>query len=246
MQNWRVDASGDTAERMIQRLAGVCNGASSWDGAGFSKMDTEFGHSLAQRAAQGRAWSEKQAAAALKLINKYRKQLGGAAYVQQWLMNPVFAMMPLGVAAVGAAKMPAQSNRTLASQDKTAVFRFSYNMDIVSHIKQIRGEHKGVKFWATWHADSKSWHVPVNEASITPIMTLARDWEFEIEPRFETYYSQVQQKLSAVVGAAEESKMAQAMGYEHGVNVQADMLVIQHDNPQVLAEFQAALEKLGD
>lgn len=34
MQNWQVNPAVITAERMIQQLAGVCNGASTWDGAG--------------------------------------------------------------------------------------------------------------------------------------------------------------------------------------------------------------------
>jgi len=38
MQNWRSVQSEQTAERMIQMLAGVCNGAATWDGAGFSKL----------------------------------------------------------------------------------------------------------------------------------------------------------------------------------------------------------------
>ena len=37
-----------TAEDMICSLAGMCNHASTTDGAGFSRMDADFGHSLAQ------------------------------------------------------------------------------------------------------------------------------------------------------------------------------------------------------
>ena len=70
MQNWRSVSDVITAEHMIRKLAGMCNGASSWDGAGFSKTDVQFGHSLAAQAAQGRAWSMKQASAALKMITQ--------------------------------------------------------------------------------------------------------------------------------------------------------------------------------
>lgn len=36
VDNWIVNPQGLTAERMIQSLAGMCNGASTWDGAGLS------------------------------------------------------------------------------------------------------------------------------------------------------------------------------------------------------------------
>jgi len=85
MAEWVSEPSRVTAERMIMQLAGVCNGASTHDSLGFSKLDTAFGHSLASRAAQGRAWTHKQAAAALKLIVKYSRQLGGKAVIQAWM-----------------------------------------------------------------------------------------------------------------------------------------------------------------
>jgi len=58
--------------RCIKLLASACNGARTWDGAGFSKFDARFGHDLARRP----SLTDGQARAALKLVNKYRKQLG--------------------------------------------------------------------------------------------------------------------------------------------------------------------------
>ena len=52
-------------------LAGMCDGARSWDDVGFNKLDTAFGKSLAAAA----YLSGKQAAYAAKLANKYRRQL---------------------------------------------------------------------------------------------------------------------------------------------------------------------------
>jgi len=52
-------------------LAGHCDGARSLDGAGFNKMDTEFGHSLASAL----RLTQKQAKAGLKLVTKYHRQL---------------------------------------------------------------------------------------------------------------------------------------------------------------------------
>lgn len=56
----------------LQMLAGVCNGAINWDGAGFNKIDTMIGKSLAMAA----FLSRKQAALGMRLCIKYRRQLG--------------------------------------------------------------------------------------------------------------------------------------------------------------------------
>lgn len=239
MQNWRSVADVITAERMIQQLAGVCNGAATWDGAGFSKMDVSFGHSLAQRASQGRAWTQKQAVAALKLITKYSRQLGGKDQVRDWMQAPNFAIMPADASA--ATKV---MDRKLTSQDQLAVFRFSYVPELVAAVKAIRGEHKGKRFGTRWDPAHKMWLCEVNETSILQIMQLARDWEFEIEERFESYYSRVQAKLDHVREAAAESNMLTNLGGEAGVMVYGDRIQIVHGDASVLAEFKEVLAKL--
>jgi hypothetical protein len=55
----------------LRILAGCCDHARRIDGAGFNKMDAEFGHSLAN----AHALSPKQAASGQKLIRKYHRQL---------------------------------------------------------------------------------------------------------------------------------------------------------------------------
>ena len=57
------------AHEALKFLAGRCNGARDWDGAGFSKIDTCLGKDLAAR-----TWlSPKQAALARKIAWRYRK-----------------------------------------------------------------------------------------------------------------------------------------------------------------------------
>lgn len=68
----------DAAAEAIVRLYQMCNGARSWDGSGFSKVDVRIGHSLATAAMdQGPrgGLSKKQAALAQKVAYKYRGQL---------------------------------------------------------------------------------------------------------------------------------------------------------------------------
>jgi hypothetical protein len=234
MQNWRSSADVATAESLIMQLAGVCNGAASHDSLGFSKMDTSFGHSLAERARSGRAWTVKQAAAALKLITKYSKQLGGKDQIASWMQAPNFANLP----AAPVEKKPA---RLLSSEDQSAVFQFEYNQDIIRELKTLRGDWRGQMWRAMWNHDQKQWMVPVNQASIFGIMKIARDWEFEIEPRFESYYSQICAKMESMKTAARESEIAVVLGAVREVVVEEHTISVCHENPAVLAEFQSAL-----
>jgi SWI/SNF-related matrix-associated actin-dependent regulator 1 of chromatin subfamily A len=55
----------------LQILAGVCDGARSWDGAGFNKIDSRVGKSLAGNT----ALTPRQAALGQKLVCKYQGQL---------------------------------------------------------------------------------------------------------------------------------------------------------------------------
>lgn len=61
----------------ILRLKANCDGASSHDGAGFSKFDTQAGHDFAHRIQAGRLFSPKQFAYMGSLCVKYRGQLRG-------------------------------------------------------------------------------------------------------------------------------------------------------------------------
>lgn len=60
------------AHQGMQRLAGVCDGGFKKDDAGFSGVDARIGHSFANQA----YLSQKQAVIAVRLCNKYRRQLG--------------------------------------------------------------------------------------------------------------------------------------------------------------------------
>lgn len=55
----------------LRMLAGMCDGAQSLDGAGFSKVDASIGHSLAEQM----FLTDRQAVIGMRLCNKYRRQL---------------------------------------------------------------------------------------------------------------------------------------------------------------------------
>lgn len=66
------------ALKAMQILAGVCDGARSWDGAGFSKYDADFGRKLASV----EKLSDKQTYWAVRLATKYRRQLASTGLLE--------------------------------------------------------------------------------------------------------------------------------------------------------------------
>jgi len=224
------DAAQLTAEDMICKLANMCNHASTLDGSGFSRMDADFGHSLARHASSGRAWSAKQATSALKLLRKYQRQLGGREFMDGWLASPRFRIEPVSTD-------PTQSVpiRTLTRVDSNALFVFKYDPDVVQAIKsEIRGEHKGKKFWPIWHPDKKCWMIAVNETSIWPIMDVANRFEFEIDQRFVDYFEKVQEKVG-------ESRTMLALNDGRHIVVVSDKIIISVANAAILEEFENAI-----
>lgn len=236
VNNWKVDpAAPQTVEGMICSLAGVCDGAHKHDQQGFSGADSMFGHSLAQRAQQGRPFTLKQAQAALKMINKYRRQLGGANVVAAFLKQPVFRMPPLDPQALADNVAVHNDNkRMLTSRDTTAVFKFPYDAELVTAVKAIRGQHRDQRFFASWDAANKVWHVPVNETSIGMIMSVAEQWCFAVEDRFLEYRRKVEAKTA-------NSRMMLAMNGGQNIVVDDGMIQVAISDPAILKEFEHAL-----
>ena len=238
MKHWMVDHTASrTVEGMIMSLAGVCDGAHKHDAQGFSGADTEFGHSLAQRAQQGRAYTVKQAQGALKLVNKYRRQLGGEAVVQAFLVNPVFKAQPYDPAAAPAPEASPNNkpaDRELVSKDTLAVFKFRYDPELVAAMKTIRGSHGDKRFYASWDPQNKVWTVPVNTTSIWLIMDVAERFRFSVEERFNEYVRKIQTKTS-------DSRMMLALNGGQNIVVDDGMITIAIADPDILKEFQDAL-----
>jgi hypothetical protein len=235
MNAWIVDAgSPNTAEGMICTLAGMCNHASTWDGAGFSKMDSSFGHSLAQQASQGRAWSTKQAAAALKMLRRYQRQLGGKDFMDRWLEKPTFRQLPWDQDK-RSEQASVVADRTLTSRDSIAVFSFRYDPDVVQAIKtDLKGEHRGQKFWPVWDPSAKCWTVPVNETSIWSIMDIAERFRFKVEQRFTDYLERVREKTA-------ESRTMLALNDGRNIVVTEDSIMISIADASILEEFEREL-----
>lgn len=233
MKNWVIDPnSPSTAEGMILRLAGMCNHASTNDGAGFSKADAEFGHSLALRAAENRAWTPKQAAAALSLIKKYHRQLGGQDAIQSWLLSPIFRNDPASVHDAGGAK---SKKRVMRKEGASALLEFEYDANLVRETKlRLTGETSGKRYRPLWNPDAKCWTVQLNDASIPLLKEFADAFGFEISEDLALYFEKSQEQ-------SEEDRFMLALNDNRNVVLAMDKIVIIVDNPAIMEEFQSVL-----
>ena len=143
----------------LTTLAERCDGARDDDGVGFNGRDTHFGKSLAQQVAAGRHLSEKQAFAAIKMLQTYRTQLQGYGI---HLPTP----LEYAGAAQNASKAPSGYNPTASAEKPRSgpeiglsvaisahlgrfCVRFPYNAALVEKIKTLprRQFDKEIKAW---------------------------------------------------------------------------------------------------
>lgn len=73
----KEEPKGPTVIDAIRLLAGVCDGARSQDGMGFSKFDREEHEDLIDKAINGGDLSAKEEKTAIRFLKKYKKQLKG-------------------------------------------------------------------------------------------------------------------------------------------------------------------------
>jgi hypothetical protein len=234
MQDYMIDPQAtNSAERMIQSLAGVCDGAATLDGQGFSGFDASFGHSLAHQSLDGRAWTVKQAAAAVKMIRKYQRQLGGKAVIDAWMQRPIFNMDLYDPSApkIDVTGKPAANDRKLTmNAANQAVFKFGYNADIVAAIKTINGVYNGRKYWAAWNGTEKNWSVPVNADSIAKIKNVIHKFEFEADESFTKYTNQFED-------AAQEDRFVLVLNDGRNVTVINDEVEIAFPDMDVIDQY---------
>lgn len=173
----------DTAEqaiiRAVQALAGVCNGARSWDGAGFNKADTDFGHTLAERL-QHRQLTPRELAAAYRLCRRYEQtQLWGAGIVlpdnvmlerltaereqiraapsrHATALTSSTTSNPTSSSASRCARVDPETSGLISLEHGKLVVRFPYNAALADRMRQVRHMHKG------------EWKPELNKAHVFP------------------------------------------------------------------------------
>ncbi len=149
----------------VRFLAGRCDWAAALDGNGFNKFDAEFGHSLADC----ERLTPKQEVAALKMLQKYRRQLanGGIDYYKLGAAtrvenNVVYA---------------APATRRIELSGTRFVLVYPYDPDLIAEIKRLPDR----KFHGKdnpWNGRTKVWTMPLDRC--LEVEEFAKRFDFAI------------------------------------------------------------------
>ena len=134
---------------------------------------------------QGIGLTEKQRAAAVRILQNYQKAISATLNTQiiNELTNPVFK---LPIRALKVVKKI--SVVTHDSFDKVIKVEFPYNED---KVKLIR-ENKDKLNYAQWDQESKAWVFSLDEASIVFLLDFVGEENYEIDEELSEYISQSQ------------------------------------------------------
>lgn len=128
-----------TAARLLAQMD--LDQATIENGVGYSKSDGSFGHLLASTPPE--AWSPDVVRGAYVMLRKYRGQLSGLGVDFDAIPSP-----PPG--------SERREVRAIDHDGERYVVRFSYNPDMISHVRALPGRR--------WSADERVWTAPHSQA----------------------------------------------------------------------------------
>jgi SNF2 family DNA or RNA helicase len=180
-------------ESAILYLSRQCDGTRKEDGRGFNKVDTEFGHWLAQRIAKG-SLLKHQAKAGLKMIQKYQKtQLEPAGYtLPDW--KAIEAQYPDKFES----KEEKSPYRIEILENKIAVYA---PYDATGRFQKKAKAIEGYRF----DSSDKSWRYPL--AKVIEVIEAFPSPEYSIDPEIEGIRLSIEAERAAEL--AEKEKEAE-------------------------------------
>lgn len=140
----------------VRALAGMCDGARTYDDRGYNKIDSAWGKSLASKSFD--RWTHKEKFSAHRMLRKYKKQLMGYGIDYDQIPQP---MAPQPTAC-----------RVMLSNDTIEV-RFGYSANLVQQVKLIEGRR--------YNPDGKFWYLPATPQHAVKAVEFARNFDFDIQ-----------------------------------------------------------------
>ena len=177
-------------ESAILYLSGQCDGTRKEDGQGFNKVDTEFGHWLAQRITKG-SLLKHQAKAGLKMIQKYQKsQLEPAGYtLPDW--EAIEAQYPDKFES----KEEESPYRIEILENKIAVYA---PYDATGRFQKKAKAIEGYRF----DSSDKSWRYPL--AKVIEVIEAFPSPEYSIDPEIEGIRLSIEAERAAELAEREK------------------------------------------
>lgn len=149
----KLSAGDQTAplERALRILAASCDGAAAKDGMGFNRMDTAFGHKLANTPFA--EWTPLQHRAAWRMLAKYRQQLLSNGVDYDSIPKPPQLLTE-----------EAQKRIMLSADEQFFVITFPYDPALVNEVRQIP--------WRHFNGTTRTWTAPTKPLAVRAV------WEF--------------------------------------------------------------------
>lgn len=158
--------------------------ALAWSDVTTNPWDGRLIHSYADQVGQGIGFTEKQGAAALKIISRHESKLNTILNkdISNYIKSPSYRI-PFRVISTH----KKISVVTSVDGDKWIKAEFPYNETMVDSIRNNRSRVGN----AVWNAEQKAWLFSLNESSICFLMELTNDAQFELDTDFQNYADQV-------------------------------------------------------
>jgi len=133
-----------------------------------ARYDKPIVASFAVQIHRGVALTDKQAQLALKLVHKYRKQIGQLA--QQVCVSDVLNFR-LGIRQVD------RNKRAFIDSGKI-ILKFPYETELINQIKKFAQTSNG-NFWFNY--DRKEWHIAITEDNVNWLYTVAKNNDINLD-----------------------------------------------------------------
>jgi hypothetical protein len=143
-----------------------------------ARYDVQVLASMSSATQSGRALTDRQAELAVKIIQKYRKQLEKLDIDIAPIESPQFR---LGVRTI-------DRRRLLYIQDDHIVLQFPYDTKLIDDLRDLAKLSQGAWKFA---AGPKAWRLAITETNVIAANGFAENHEFEVSEEFKTYVQEV-------------------------------------------------------
>lgn len=143
-----------------------------------ARYDVKVLASMSAATQSGRALTDRQAELAVKIIQKYRKQLEKLDIDVRPIESPQFR---LGIRTI-------DRRRLLYVENNSIVVKFPYETTLIDDIRDLSKISQG-----TWQFDSsnKAWRLAITETNVVAANGFAINHQFNIDDEFKTYLKSV-------------------------------------------------------
>lgn len=145
-----------------------------------ARYDVSILNSLGvQTALENRAYTDKQAELAKKIIFKYRRQLAN-------LPDPVIVPDSLDNFRLGVREV--DRTKSASVHDGIIWLRFPYDAELIKNVKDFSRTSQG---FLHWDSKDKVWKMALTEYNVGLVMTFFKDKEFTVDPVIENIFDQI-------------------------------------------------------